>query len=548
MPDPISRPQAGYSANLKIPILSKSIILPLLCITYTAYAFSLIFRSSFIILDGTRRFCLFDDAMISMRYAWNLSHGNGLTWNPGEQVEGFTNFLQTLFMTLVTGLFEREAAVVVVHLSGILVMLIVAFLSMRIAESVYRDEISTSGSLIPLLAFASPLLYYPLSYWTLMGMETGLLAGLLLAAVLAHLNAEQDGRKGTLVPIILGFAFWARPDALLYIILIMGYRLWSRRKTDGFTGTVIREFLILAAFGLGLTAFRLLYFGNILPNTFYLKITGIPLAFRLSNGLIYSRKFIPFVLPAFFISMACWVLFRRKITGLFLSIFIVASVYQVWTGGDAWPLWRFTAHVIPFLLLAMMEPVFRILRWNHGYPGRLAVFCLVTVCLLTLNLKFLPEAVGLDPVSQREWNRQNVNTSFALEVLCGPDASVAVMSAGAIPYFTGLKAYDILGKTDPYIARLRGAVDPEPSPGKYHYLPGHNKHDLNYSIVDLRPTFVQIFATPFSPNHEDVWYFAQDGYVFLPLRGTGFDKRGIYLLKDSPDVNWKLWKEISEKP
>jgi hypothetical protein len=26
--------------------------------------------------------------MISMRYAWNVSHGSGLVWNPGERVEG----------------------------------------------------------------------------------------------------------------------------------------------------------------------------------------------------------------------------------------------------------------------------------------------------------------------------------------------------------------------------------------------------------------------------------------------------------------------------
>jgi hypothetical protein len=43
-----------------------------------------IFRSSFLVSDR-RYFSLFDDAMISMRYAWNLSHGNGLVWNPGSR-------------------------------------------------------------------------------------------------------------------------------------------------------------------------------------------------------------------------------------------------------------------------------------------------------------------------------------------------------------------------------------------------------------------------------------------------------------------------------
>ncbi|HET9492622.1 MAG TPA: hypothetical protein VFR15_00155, partial [Chloroflexia bacterium] len=37
-----------------------------------------------------------DDAYISYRYAWNMLQGNGLVYNPGELVEGYTNFLWTL--------------------------------------------------------------------------------------------------------------------------------------------------------------------------------------------------------------------------------------------------------------------------------------------------------------------------------------------------------------------------------------------------------------------------------------------------------------------
>ena len=44
-------------------------------------------------------FTLFDDAMISMRYARNLSESHGLLWNAGQApVEGYTNFLWTLWM------------------------------------------------------------------------------------------------------------------------------------------------------------------------------------------------------------------------------------------------------------------------------------------------------------------------------------------------------------------------------------------------------------------------------------------------------------------
>ena len=39
-----------------------------------------------------------DDAYISYRYALNFVQGHGLVYNPGEPVEGYTNFLWTIFI------------------------------------------------------------------------------------------------------------------------------------------------------------------------------------------------------------------------------------------------------------------------------------------------------------------------------------------------------------------------------------------------------------------------------------------------------------------
>src|SRR5262245_35741540 len=40
-----------------------------------------------------------DDAFISYRYARNLAAGHGLVYNPGERVEGYTNFLWTVLIS-----------------------------------------------------------------------------------------------------------------------------------------------------------------------------------------------------------------------------------------------------------------------------------------------------------------------------------------------------------------------------------------------------------------------------------------------------------------
>ena len=41
-----------------------------------------------------------DDAFISFRYAQNFLQGHGLVYNPGERVEGYTNFLWVLLVAL----------------------------------------------------------------------------------------------------------------------------------------------------------------------------------------------------------------------------------------------------------------------------------------------------------------------------------------------------------------------------------------------------------------------------------------------------------------
>jgi hypothetical protein len=72
-----------------------------------------------------------------------------------------------------------------------------------------------------------------------------------------------------------------------------------------------------------------------------------------------------------------------------------------------------------------------------------------------------------------------------------PSASVAVVWAGALPYFAHRRALDLLGKSDPVIAR--GA----PATSQFH--PGHTKWDYGYSIGRLRPDLVaQLYvgATP----------------------------------------------------
>src|SRR5918998_6930182 len=154
---------------------------------FVAWASLFIYQSSFVGIDGRRYFCLIDDAMISMRYAWNFSHGSGLVWNPGEYVECYTNPLMTLLMSLATLVFDKVDAVLAVQIAGVVFVLINAYVIMSIAKHLVAGQ-ERYRRLFLALAFLCALSYYPLAYWTLMGMETGLLAVLLSLGVLAALK------------------------------------------------------------------------------------------------------------------------------------------------------------------------------------------------------------------------------------------------------------------------------------------------------------------------------------------------------------------------
>ncbi len=94
----------------------KVFSLTLIAIGFILWASKFIYSSSFVAIDHKRYFCLFDDAMISMRYAWNLSHGTGLVWNSGVYVEGISNLLMTLIMSLVTLLTDKTTSILSIQI------------------------------------------------------------------------------------------------------------------------------------------------------------------------------------------------------------------------------------------------------------------------------------------------------------------------------------------------------------------------------------------------------------------------------------------------
>ncbi len=83
------------SASREVPgAFQRRTISALFAIAVAVYVFNL----------ARYRTYLLDDTFIGLRYARNLVEGHGLVFNPGERVEGYSNFLYVLVAALFLGL------------------------------------------------------------------------------------------------------------------------------------------------------------------------------------------------------------------------------------------------------------------------------------------------------------------------------------------------------------------------------------------------------------------------------------------------------------
>ena len=308
--------------------LLRNSLFSLIVLGFFYYAYRYILASSFII-DGQRFYVLFDDAMISMRYAYNLVHGNGLVWNAGERVEGFTNPLWVVFMALFHLLPIPLAEMSLpIQISGAVFLGANLYFVRRIVEH-FTDNLPAMLAAVAFTAF-----YAPLISWGLLGMEVSMLALILTATVWLILkNGLDHFTPWTYILLAVATLFrfdMAVPYLVILAVLFIVQKQYRKQHLLWGLGLLI---LFLG----GQTIARYLYYGQLLPNTYYLKVEGWPFSLRILRGLfalvwfMYYTNWVLFLLPLS-------IYFFRRDWKVTLVIFVILGqlAYSVYVGGDAW--------------------------------------------------------------------------------------------------------------------------------------------------------------------------------------------------------------------
>lgn len=219
--------------------------------------------------------------------------------------------------------------------------------------------------------------------------------------------------------------------------------------------------------GLAHLLWRYTYYGDWLPNTFYLRVSGVD--HRLQNGLAYLVTLLRHYGPA--LALAAWAILRRggRRQLAMAGGFVAVVIYAVGIGGDMFPYSRYLAPLVPVLFLLAYEGTRQL--------GTSPWLCRSAQITLTLTLLAL---VGLvTPGRLRMLTAYNglpgpgARAGLAIDRLATPDARVAALAVGSVGYFGRRHVVDLLGKTDPRVARLHARPD----------IPaGLNKLDLTGSL------------------------------------------------------------------
>ncbi len=533
-------------------------------------------------IGGVRHFLLHDDPFISMRYARNLAAGDGLVWNPGgAPVEGYSNLLWVLAMAAVHSMPVAAAKTsLVVQATGALLLVANVLLGGRLAL-----RLSPGDGRFASFGMIALALYYPFAFWTIGGFETGLVTFLILAGCLGieELAGGKPLRARGVLACALALLVLTRPDGVVPAAALLAYAVVRERRPRRIATALLLAAAIAVPYG-AQAAFRIAYYGDPMPNTYYLKLAGIPLGRRLFMGLGYGFQLLVdhlwlIALPA---CMGAGTLLRARnpLAAFFVALFLLCSAYSVYVGADAWEEEalpnRYLIVAMPGVLLLFVRGALDVWESRDTRPvAALAGLLTAAVLFRTLWKAILPDfypalagnplpvvaraaimsalfgalaiAAGLGArrvvlgamsirtarprvagrflaaiaivamnANALEW-AANLGTwshimsdavRYARQLRAGTagDATIAVTSAGAIPYFMERNAVDLLGKCDPVVARL--------PPHRLDYLrPGHAKWDFAHSVGVLRPDVVaQLHHDP----RDEVRYMTEIGYVPLP--------------------------------
>lgn len=454
-----------------------------------------------------------DDAMTSMQYAKNLALGNGLVFNVGERVDGYTNFLWVLLMTPLYALASALGFAFVPALIHLTVLIAAACVVLVYAIALRHFE----RRLAIWVALLFVVVDNAFTTWAGLGLEVHFLALFMLMAL--YFQGSALPRRALYTGLSLLGAHLTRPDAALFCVALLGseavevavslLRRDRQRALYFARRTGVTALTWLVPFALYF-AWHYAYYGFPFPNTYYVKLGGDIDAW--ARGYAYVRDFfeVRFYLPL--LGVLALVRANDRTLRTLLLYLPAHTLYVAYVGGDFMPGHRFFVPELPLFALATgaaLDVVFSLekrlaLRRSLVRVGltRAAVAGFVTTAVFSgiAALAVQQRDGGAIDTAIRIWrddhSRQRRLMRF-LKARVPPGSTFATGLIGHTGFLGDFRVIDTMAIIDPVIAH-------RPVENFGRGQAGHEKAAPVEYILAKKPDYVGIYVLPV-----DLW---QHGY------------------------------------
>jgi hypothetical protein len=524
-----------------------------------------------------------DDAYISFVYARNLAEHGELSFNLGDPVEGYTNFLWTVLLgaLMIPGIPPEISSRVLGTACALVTLLLVTRLMERALSPSRSGGAASGGSReagddrrtpwagVPALLLAASSGF---ACWSSGGLETQLFTMLVTGALDAVVHAAEHRRALRRAGVLLALASMTRPEGPLVAAALGAAWIVHRAAVHraavhraAVHGLAISGELAAAALFLGLWlpwfAWRWWYYGWPFPNTYYVKAAGewadarTP-APRLASQMIdhgcyyvwlwLRQTRLVYALPLALVGLAA-VRPRtpRGVLAIACGLLALAYVpYTISVGGDFMGLHRF---IMPLFVVAAIAVVLgaerltsRIparplalgpLRTTHralgsGIAGAALVLAFAATQLQLTRTQLATRAAdhGIDtPGFLIVYTEDRAKIGRAMAPCLREDDFSIVGGAGAQPYHARMRGIDVFGLVSERIAheepRIRARA-------------GHTKWGSDRLLAEYDPTFVlscyDLRPDARQPPLPCAGSWLGRGYELVTLHVPGLEERGTY--------------------
>lgn len=403
-----------------------------------------------------------DDPLITLRYASNLLHGHGPVFNIGEHVEGFSSPLHLFAATLtliVPGGHALLKLKMVSVATGALTIAATEVLGRRLGLGLC-GRVAACG-----LVGASSI--FAMSAGN--GLETSLTALLVTGLTASVIGVRSPGWRSA-AAVIAVLLVLCRPEGIGTVVAIAAavFALSGTRhlSTLRWVGPALGTASIS-------TLFRLAYYQEPVPNTYYAKRLDPGAAFHearvyllsvTGNAWIHSHG----LGAAVSVGMVCVALVTAALVArphalVGAAVIGAQAAFILATGGDWMPGGRFLAPVLPDLVVVLVVGVVALQRWTGGVAGGtiigLAALAAAAVTALPYRTERSPawRLTGFSDaalISSSPIQLAAVWELTAREPCVRPGMTVAYSEVGLFGYLhRDVRLIDTRGLTDRVIAR-----------------------------------------------------------------------------------------------